>query len=191
MTSSVKYKNITISGKAAVGSTTLFRGLKGKLTKLGWKFFSGGEFMREYAIKNKLFPEDNRQHHGAKVYSDSFDREVDGMMRKRLAEESNLVVEADLAGFNARGIEGVLKILLIADDSLRIDRLVNRDNITVEEAKMQLKEREEENTKKWQRLYGNVDFWDAKYYDMVIDTFKLGPSETLDLVLEKIGYYNK
>jgi len=146
--------------------------------------------MREYAVKNNLFPKESRQHHAATVYSDDFDREVDSLMRKKLIQELHLVVEADLAGFNAQGIEGVFKILLICDDALRIDRLVNRDNITIEEAKQHLKIREEENTKKWQRLYGEHDFWDPKLYDLVIDTYAHGPNETLEIVLEKIGYNN-
>lgn len=146
--------------------------------------------MREYAVKNNLFPKESRQHHAATVYSDDFDKEVDTLMRKKLTQESHLVVEADLAGFNAQGIEGVFKILLICDDALRIDRLVNRDQITIEEAKQHLKIREEENTKKWQRLYGKYDFWDPKLYDLVIDTYAHGPNETLEIVLDEVGYNN-
>ncbi len=187
-TQSFKWRNITISGKVAVGSTTLFNGLREKLSSLGWRFFSGGEYMREYAVKNNLFPKENREHHAATVYSDDFDRKVDSLIRKRLNEESHLVIESDLAGFNAQGIEGVLKILLVCDDALRIDRLVNRDKITIEEAKQHLKKREMENLKKWQRLYGKHDFWDPKFYDLVIDTYKYSPSETLEIVLKKIGY---
>lgn len=186
--SSPKFRNITISGRVAVGSTTLFSNLKEKLSPLGWQFFSAGEFMRDYAIRKGLISKDSVNHHAATAYSDEFDREVDGMMKKRLAEENQLVFEADLAGFMAQAIPGVLKILLVCDDALRIDRLVNRDKITIEEAKRHLRIREEENTKKWQGLYGNYDFWDPKFYDLVIDTYKHSPNETLEIVLEAIGY---
>lgn len=171
-----------------MGSTTLLNNLKEKLAPLGWKFFSAGEFMRDYAIKKGLISKDSVNHHAATVYSDDFDREVDGMMKKRLAEENNLVLEADLAGFIAQNIPGVLKILLVCDDALRIDRLVNREHITVEEAKIHLNTREEENVRKWKRLYGDYDFWDPKLYDLVIDTYKNGPNETSELVLDKMGY---
>src|SRR3989338_7736190 len=99
----VKWKNIAISGRVASGATTLFNQLRVKLTPLGWKFFSGGEFMREYAIKHNFISSEDSRHHKATVYSDEFDREVDGMMKKRLSEKKNLVIEADLAGFNAWG----------------------------------------------------------------------------------------
>lgn len=182
-----RFSNITISGRVASGATTLYNNLKKPLAPLGWKFFSGGEYMREYAVQNKLFPKNNRAHHAASVYSDDFDRLIDGLMKKRLTEESHLVIEADLAGFNAKDIPKVFKILLECDDALRIDRLVNRDQITVEEAKQHLREREEENIKKWKRLYGDYNFWDPKFYDLVIDTYKNGPTETLNLALEAIG----
>ena len=183
---SAKWRNITISGRVASGATTLFNKLRQELAPQGWKFFSGGEFMREYAIKHNLISSEDTSHHKATVYSDEFDIEVDGMMKKRLSEEENLVIEADLAGFNAKGIDGVLKILLICDDALLIDRIVNRDNVTIEEAKKHIREREEENIKKWRRLYGEYDFWDLKYYDLVIDTYKNSPQETVDLVFRSL-----
>lgn len=182
---SKKWRNITISGKAGAGSTTLLKNLKEKL--FGWTFFSGGEFMREYAIEHNLFLASNKSHHKATVYTDEFDREADGLMKKRLKNEHHLVIEADLAGFNAKDIPGVLKILLVCSDALRIDRIVNRDDITVEEAKRYLREREEENMAKWERLYGTRDFWNPNNYDVVIDTYTHGPTETVDEVLKVLG----
>lgn len=188
--SASKVRNITISGKVACGTTTLFHKLKAVLEPKGWKFFSGGEFMRQYAIKNNLFPKDSKNHHAATIYPDEFDKEVDAMMRKRLQEESKLLIESDLAGFNASGIDGVFKILLdCSDDAVRIDRLVNRDKISVAQAKEHLIKREAENVNKWKRLYGDHDFWNPKYYDLVIDTYKNGPTETLNLALKAIEVY--
>jgi len=66
--------------------------------------------------------------------------------------------------------------------------VVNRENIGVEEAKDWIKQREEENIIKWQRLYGNYDFWHPKYYDLVIDTYSSGQMETVGKVLDKLAY---
>lgn len=184
----MNYKNVTISGRVASGATTLFNHLKEVLVPKGWTFFSGGEFMRDYAIEHKLITEEDKSHHTSTLYSDDFDRRIDNLMKKRLGEENKLIIEADLAGFNAQGIPGVLKILLTCDDALRIDRLVNRENLTVEEAKEHLIKREGENIAKWKRLYGDHDFWDPKLYDLVIDTYKYGPSETMEIALKAIGY---
>jgi cytidylate kinase len=86
-------------------------------------------------------------------------------------------------------IEKVLKVLLIcSDDAIRVDRIVNRDNISVEEAKHWIKQRETENITQWKKLYGNYDFWGSKYYNLVIDTYASGPLETVGKVLDKLGY---
>ena len=78
----------------------------------------------------------------------------------------------------------------MCDDALRIDRTVNRDNITVADAKKHLREREKANLAKWKRMYGVGDFWDPKYYDLIINTYSHGPKETLNLVLQALGYFN-
>ena len=139
--------------------------------------------MRGYAIKHKLIDQYESTHHAASVYSDQVDIDFDRMVAKKLKDENHLVVESDLAGFFSRNNPYVLRILLVCDDKLRIDRLVNRENMTVNEAKFHIKKREEENIEKWKRLYGSHNFWQPKYYSLIIDTFKNSPQETLKQVL--------
>ena len=106
-----------------------------------------------------------------------------------LKTEKEIIYEGWLTGFFAQSYKDVLKVLLICShDDIRVDRVANRDNITVKEAKNWIKNREKENITKWQKLYGNNDFWDPKYFDLVIDTYKTGSMETLGKVLDKIGY---
>jgi len=90
-----------------------------------------------------------------------------------------------------RGLKHVLKVLLMCDDALRIDRIVNRDNISVGQAKHHLKDREEANLGKWSKMYQvpKTDFWNINHYDIVIYTYSHGPQETLDLVLQALGYF--
>lgn len=188
MNGDFKYRNIAISGKPGAGRTTLFNKLKNVLKPLGWKFFSGGEFSRQYAIDHKLYDPHNPEHHNASIYTDEVDLKIDVEMRKKLEKEDHFVVESWIAGYNMKGLQGVLKVLLICDDALRIDRVVNRDNLTVDNAKKNIHERESTNLTKWKRMYGVTDFWDPKYYDLVIDTYSVSAQETLDKVLEKLGY---
>lgn len=191
MAKELKYQSIAICGKPGVGRTTLFNNLKKLLEPLGFKFFSGGEWSRQYAIEHGLHnPKDNK-HHLATVYGDEVDHQIDIAMREKLAKGGNFVVESWIAGWNMRGLKHVLKVLLICDDALRIDRIVNRDLLTVEEAKEHLWQREEENLAKWSRIYKvpRTDFWDTKYYDLVINTYSHAPTETLDIVLQALGYF--
>ena len=188
----LKYQSIAISGRPGAGRTTLFTNLKKVLEPLGFEFFSGGEWSRKYAIDHGLQNPQDPKHHSAAVYGEDIDKKIDIAMREKLAEGGNFVVESWIGGWNMRGLKHVLKILLMCDDALRIDRVVNRDQVTVEEAKENIKKREEENLAKWTRIYNvpATDFWDTKYYDLVINTYSHGPQETLDIVLQAMGYYN-
>ena len=188
----LKYRSIAISGKPGAGRTTLFTNLKKVLQPLDFIFFSGGEWSRQYAIDHGLFDPKNKTHHLATLYGDDVDHEIDVAMREKLGGKGNYCVESWIAGWNMKGLKHVLKVLLMCDDALRIDRIVNRDMVTVTEAKENIRKREEGNLSKWSRIYKVpvTDFWDTKYYDLVINTYSHGPKETLDIVLQALGYYN-
>ena len=180
-----KYRIVTISGKVAVGTTTLAKNLS---HVLNWKHINVGGIQREFDRTHNIH--ENRQ--GASSRSDEHEKGVEEMTKKMLTTKSHLVYEAWLSGFMARNIPDVLKVLLICPhEDIRIDRVVNRENITVDEAKHCIKQREEENVVKWKKLYGDYDFWDPKYYDEVVDTYKSGPMETLGIVLDRLGYRGK
>lgn len=196
------YKNVTISGLPGAGSTTLLKMLREALP--AWQGFSGGDFMRAYAAEKGLFDEKNKLHHSSLVYGEEFDKEVDLGMRKKLSEEEHWILESWLSGFMAQGVAGVLKVLLIcSDEAVRIDRIVNRDEVTVEDAKKHINQRYQENLGKWAKLYGEqwqewvvaagtvsqsepIDFWRPDLYDVVIDTYSTNREETLQKVLDAL-----
>ncbi|MBI3385847.1 cytidylate kinase family protein [Candidatus Gottesmanbacteria bacterium] len=187
----LKYSSIAISGRPGAGRSTLLKNLKSVLAPWGWEFFSGGDWARKFAIESGKHKPNDKTHHKATDYGDNIDHQIDSAMRKKLSSPDNhVVVESWIAGWNMRKLPHVLKVLLMCDESLRIDRIVNRDNLTVEDAKAHLADRERENIGKWKRMYGVSDFWDPKYYDLVINTYSHGPKETLDLVLQALGYYS-
>ncbi len=176
----VNWRNITVSGRAASGATTLSRGLA---EKLGWKLINGGEIYREYVKKNGIPLEKTTQS------ADRYHIELDDFIKEKLKTEKNLIIESWLSGFDAQGISGVFKIFVTcSDDSVRVDRIVNRDKMTIEQAKEHMKTREEENLIKWEKLYQTRDFWNPKFYDLIIDTYKNGPTETLEITLKAFGY---
>ncbi len=179
-------KNITISGRIGSGATTLAH----KLSEiLNWEMMDGGKLFREYT----------RDHGYAKDRDDAFDLEYEEKLKSMLKTDSHQIIQSHLAGFDAQGIEGVFKVLLICEDEegndktdIRIDRLVNRDNMSVDEAKTETQERDKQNLEKWRKLYADNDsdwvYWDKKYYDLVINTYSHNQDQTLHLVLEKVGY---
>ena len=187
----LKYSSIAISGPPGAGRSTLLKNLKLYLTKLRWETFSGGDWARQFAIINGKHKQNDLTHHKATDYGDEIDHKIDAEMRKKLSNPKNhIAVESWIAGWNMRGLKHVLKVLLICEDALRIDRIVNRDNVTVDEAKKHLQERQTSNFKKWMRMYHTNDFWDIKHYDLVINTYSHGPKETLNIVLQALGYFS-
>lgn len=186
----LKYSSVAISGRPGAGRSTLLKNLKAIVEPLGWETFSGGDWARQYAINNGKHSATDPTHHKATDYSDEIDHQIDAAMREKLSNpETHVAVESWIAGWNMRGLPHVLKVLLMCDDSLRIDRVVNRDNLSVDEAKQHLREREEANLGKWNRMYGVTDFWDPKHYDLIINTYSHGPKETLNIVLQALGYF--
>ncbi len=177
-----QYQNITVSGQIAVGTSTLAKKLR---DTLHWKYINAGEIQRQYDREHNV----GENEHGASLRPDDHEREIDNMTKNMLAKEKNIVYEAWLAGFMAQGVPNVFKVLLTcSSDPVRLDRVMNRDNVSLDVAKKFLKQREEENIEKWKQLYGDHDFWDPQYFDLVIDTYASGAMETLGKVLDRVGY---
>lgn len=177
-----KYRMITISGKIAVGTTTLTKNLK---NTLNWKHINIGAIQRKYDQKHRLH--ENKA--GALSRTDDHEKKIDSITQQLLKTEKEIIYEGWLTGFFAQDYKDVLKVLLVCShDDIRVDRVANRDNVTVDQAKHWIKTREKENIAEWKKLYGNHNFWDPKYFDLVIDTYKSGQLETVGKVLDKIGY---
>lgn len=181
----LKFNNITISGGVSVGKNTLLNNLKTYLLPLGWKFTSGGQILRDFT-KEYIQPL-------ASLVDKDFHHQIDERTKRLLTKEGHYVVEAWLAGFVARNLKDTLRVLLTcSSEALKVDRVVNRDKVTIEEAKKFIKQREVDNFKSWHKIYGNYNFWNPKYYHIVIDTYSSGPLETVGKVLDKLNYnHNK
>jgi len=177
----MNFNNITVSGGVSTGKNTLLNNLKPYLKPLGWKFASGGQLLRDFT-KEYVHPL-------ASLADKEFHNRLDDRTKRLLTEQGHYVIEAWLAGFMARNLKDTLRILLTcSNNALKIDRVANRDKITIEQAKKFIKEREEGNFKEWKKIYGDNNFFDKKYYHIVIDTYSSGPLETVGKVLDKLGY---
>jgi cytidylate kinase len=182
--------NITISGRIGAGATTLAK----KLSEvLNWPLLEGGDLFE------KIHKELNISQVDVLQRPDSFDLQFEAQIKKILTEDRNQIIQSHLAGFDIQGLAGVYKILVICQDpsgedkaDIRIDRLMNRDGISLQEAKHEAVVREKENLEKFRKLYVHNDqswiYWDPKYYDLVVNTYSLNKEEALQFVLEKIGF---
>ena len=167
-----------------MGKGTLLHNLKPFLEPLGWSFTSGGQLLRDFT-KEYVQPL-------ASLADSNFHNELDSRTRKLLTEKGSYVIEAWLAGFMARDLSDTLRIFLVcSNDALRVDRVVNRDRISIDQAKHFIHEREVGNLSEWKKIYGNHNFWDPKFYQLTIDTYSSGPQETVGKVLDAVGYDTK
>ncbi len=182
---------ITVSGRIAAGSTSLARHLA---RTLGWRHVEGGEIFWE-TVRKKL----DLEAKDTKLRPDEEDEAFDESLKRILKEGKHIVLETKLAGFNAQGIDGIFKILIICENEkgedqtqIRIDRLVNREEQSIEKAKEEVLVREKNDLEKWRRLYAGGDeswyYWDRKYYDLVVNTYFLDQEKSLKIALEAIGY---
>ncbi len=184
----VGIRNIAISGRIGTGKSTLAEHLA---ENLRWDLLDGGKIFRELSknlgisiIEKTKIPDD-------------LDIKFEERVKQIFINESHHVVQSHLAGYVAQGISGVYKILVVCENdegedkqSVRIDRLMNRDLLSAEQAKYELHKREEEHLIKFRKLYASSDpewiYWDRKYFDLVVNTFRLNQKEALGFVLSHL-----
>lgn len=182
---------ITVSGRIGAGSTSLAKHLA---KSLGWKHIEGGEIFWE-AVRRKL----NLAPKDTDLRPDEEDVLFEERQKEILQHEKYIVLESKLAGFCAKDMPDVFRVAVVCEDingvdqpEIRIDRLVNREQISTEDAKAEVLEREVNDLDKWRRLYADNDsdwtYWDKKYYNLVVNTFSHNQEESLSLVVDAIGY---
>lgn len=177
----LKYKNVAISGAVASGKGTLKHNLEKYLSPLGWKFTSGGELNRNRSGDN-VSPSANK-------VSDEYNKYIEKRTEELFVKEKKYVIEAWLAGWVARNMPDTLRVLLVCSNpAVTIDRVVNRDKVTVDQAKNILRDRMTLNEQTWKRLYGDHHFQDPKHFQLVIDTYTDNREEVVHKVLDALGY---
>ena len=177
----MKYDNVTISGQICTGKSTL-RKLLSK--KLGWQTFSTGELFRRHSKELNLSLE------AADEQNDQLTKKIDRQLTVLVKTKTHFVVDSWMAGITAKNIPRVLKILLVCNDNIRHQRFALREKISVKEARVKVEERFSHWSTKIKKIYHRTDFFNRKYFDLVIDTSDIIPQGVLKKVLDKLGYKN-
>ena len=172
------YSKITISGKICTGKSTLFTDLE---KKLNWPIFQAGKYFREYATKKHLTLED------ADEQNTKLTKQIDYMMRDKLHEKGNLIVDGWMSGIMANKIPDVLRVLLVCDDDVRAARFSEREKVSLNEAKKRVEERLANWVSKLKKIYKRDDFFDEKNYNLIIDTSHITSKKVLQIILNTLG----
>ncbi len=166
---------ICISGDAVSGKTTAAKKVLERLPD--WRIVSTGGRFREYCQQNGIDPQQISH------FSDDQHREADAFMLELLQREGQLIAEARLVGYLAREMEDALRVFCTCPLEVRAVRYAERETgFSVEESRSRVAARDAADTENFRRLYG-IDYHDAKYYHLRLDTSVLGPEAVADQIL--------
>lgn len=172
----MNFKNIVISGNIGSGTSTLAKSLA---SELNWKHYSTGDFFREYHLENNI-PLWN-----AAAIPPELDRQIDTYIFDQLSQKEHMVIDSHYASWFSRSLDSVFKVLLKCELEESIVRVINRHH-THKETREDVLERIKQLDHKFRSLYADENYLDPKYYNLVIDTTKSTPEESLKRSLQVV-----
>lgn len=171
---------ITISGLHGAGKSTYAKQLA---QEFGLEHISAGGLFREIAKEKGMTLVELTSLAGR---DDSLDRMIDERTQ-RWAERGSVVLDALLAGWMTRE-HATIKIHMVAPEGVRITRIANRDNISLEEARRRTLMRERCEKLRFKRMYG-IEVDDLSIYDLVLNTSLLPIESNVKLLKEIVREY--
>jgi predicted cytidylate kinase len=172
---------ITISGKAGSGKSTIAEELAKKLKH---KHYSIGDLMRQLAKEKNI----TLIELGKLAEKDpSIDRQLD-QKQIELRNKGNFVIDGRLTAFFIPNSN--LKVFLDCNDQVRAERIL-KDNRSDEKSKdingiiKKIRQREHSERKRYKKLY-NIDYYDKKLYNLVIDTTDLNIKKVVERIIKAI-----
>jgi len=179
---------ITISGFPGSGKSTVAK----KLAEiLGYKHHSAGDFMREIAAKRGV----SLIELGRIAEKDrSIDEELDKRTVNLGKDEDDFVMDSRLA---YHFIPNSFKIFLKVDDTEAAKRIfhdvqsskqgrnVEKESTTFASTLKSIRQRKESEILRYRKYY-NLDPYDKKQYDLVINTTKTTPEQVVDIVVNAL-----
>lgn len=162
---------ITVSGQTGTGSSTIAKLLA---EKLGYDYYTSGEMFREMAHEMRMSMEEFED------YADEhteYDMELDKRQREYGATHDSFVAESRL-GWHL--IPDSYKVMVRADETTRVQRVMQKEGVDEEGAKKHIAERERAAQKRFSQLYGIEDVFGKDNFDLVLDSSDKSPEELAD-----------
>jgi len=174
------HSTLTISGPPGSGTTTIAKLLKGEL---GLKYVYAGEIFRHKAEEMEMslvefgkYVEEHRE----------VDVQLDDVM-KGIIQVGNVLVEGRVSGWLAHHYDlKAFTIFLDASETVRAERVANREGKSVQEVIAENRAREASERTRYKETY-DFDALDTSFYDLVIDTDDKTPEEIVKIILEAIS----
>lgn len=178
---------ISLSGEAGSGKSTLAKKLA---KKLGWPRYYIGGIRREMAAKHKMTLE---EYNKLGETDPSTDIEPDNYVKKLGQTKDNFIIEGRVAWYF---IPQSFKIYLSVDERAGAERVfselqkTNTRNeatglATVEDVLRANRKRKKSDQKRYAKYY-DINAYDPKNYDFVLDTSKFTPQQTFKKVYAQV-----
>jgi cytidylate kinase len=173
---------LTVSGPPGSGKSTT-AGLLADRFDL--EHISGGDIFRELAEERGYTPVEFNE---LAEEEDQIDRDLDRRLRTVAATNDDVLLESRLAGWLAAE-HADMRFWLDAPLDVRAERIADREDKTVAEARATTKRREQSEAKRYKELY-DVDIDDLGIYDVAINTARWGEMVVPDLLAEAVERYD-
>jgi cytidylate kinase len=144
---------------------------------------SAGEIQRQIAKEKGISLEEQ---------VDTREAEIDHLMDRRslkLAMQGGVVLDGRLTGW-AAGEWADVKVWYECPLKTRAKRVAKRDNISFEESFKKVKNRDEDDRKKYLKLYG-IDSFDRSIYDIKINNEKLTKRQAKSVPVKLVKQFLK
>ena len=109
------------------------------------------------------------------------DRKFDALLKQE-ASKGDCVVTTWLGPWM---VDPDIRVWVFCPDDIRVSRLAKRDGITTEEAQAHIKKRDDNNRKRYAKLYG-IDIDEHSKFDICVNSGIYGPGQLVDMVLNMI-----
>lgn len=167
---------LTISGLPGSGTTTISRLLSEHYRV---EVISSGEIFRRLAKERGV----SLSEFGVMAEADpAIDLEIDRNQKEIVHSYDNIILESRLSGHMADGVPNVIKVCIKAPRLLRVKRIQKRERISsFDEVLEKTVEREKSENLRYKKYY-DIDIEDLSIYDLVIDSSKWNPYQTLNIL---------
>ncbi len=168
---------ITIFGMAGTGKTSTGKEIA---KRLGYKFFSGGDFARATAanLGVTLNEIDELSKHDSK-----YDIERDRVIVDFGKTHPDFVVEARLAW---HFIPDSFRICFKCHFDERTRRIAGREGKDLAQVRAETREREASIYERFDKYYGLKNFEDEKNFDLIVDTEKNNFNQVVEIIMRAL-----